>query len=244
MGRKAGSNRLKREAAPRFYAFPRKKYTFVTRQEPGPHAASLSYDPITLLRDVLRITRTKKEAASLLREGKMLVDGKARRNRGFPLGLMDVVELAGTGLVYRMLPRKGSVVHPFPIPESEKGTKVCRISSKSTVRGGKTHLGTHDGRTFLVEDGTKYAPGDSLVVDLKTHGITDSVAMKKGSLAIITGGKRLGRMGEIKEVIKGTFSSRASVKVGFPDGEVILPRDLVMPVGVQKPAVTIPVEAE
>jgi small subunit ribosomal protein S4e len=68
--------------------------------------------------------------------------------------------------------------------------------------------------------------------------------MKKGYLALVIGGRRLGSYGEILEVIEGTFSNPRSVRLSLPEGEVILPVSLVMPVGKEKPFVSLPVRRE
>lgn len=246
MAKKSGSKVLKRQAAPPFYSVPRKRYPFITRVGPGPHPRSRSYDPVTLLRDILKLADTREEALYILRKGRFMVDGVARKDPKFPVGLMDVVEFVGTSSVYRMLPVKGSPIHPVPITQDEKNVKLCQINTKLTVKKGKIQLGTHDGRTFLLDDPskTKYFVGDSLLITLPEQKIIDVAPMKKGSLALVVGGKRIGYYGEIMEVIDGTFSTPKSVRLKLPEGEVILPVTLVMPVGKEKPLVSIPVRSE
>src|SRR5271157_4236960 len=107
MARKGGSTMVKRQAAPAFYAIPRKKLAFVTTIKAGPHGRAASYDPITLMRDILKVVRSKKEAEYAIKLGKVLIDGVPRLSINYPIGLMDVVEVvAGVG-IYRMLPQKG-----------------------------------------------------------------------------------------------------------------------------------------
>jgi|YelNatPaOPRAMG01_1025707.scaffolds.fasta_scaffold37411_4 small subunit ribosomal protein S4e len=244
MARKGGSTRLKRQAAPSFYAVPRKKHPFLTTIEPGPHPASVSYDPITLLRDVIKVVRTKKEAEYAIKLGRLMVDGLPRRSIRFPIGLMDVVELGGTDKAYRMLPEKGHLVSPFVIPYDERNRKLCQVRSKVTVKRGRIQLGTHDGRTFLVEEGPKYSLGDALLVELPSGRILDVVSMKKGNLGLVVKGTKLGFIGEIKEVMKGSFSVEPSVRVSLGSDEVVLPKDFVIPVGAKAPLLTLPRRVE
>lgn len=235
---------VKRQAAPSFYAVPRKKLTFVTTTKAGPHAKAVSYDPITLLRDILKVVRSKKEAEYAIKLGKMQVDGVPRLSIHHPIGLMDVVELGTGGEVYRMLPQKGRLVAPVSISADEKGRKLCQVRSKSTVRKGKIQLGTHDGRTFLVEDGSKYSLGDALLVEVPANRIADVVPMKKGALGLVVGGTKLGFVGEIKDVSKGSLTARPSVNILIGSEEVVLPKDFVLPVGLKAPLVSIPRRAE
>jgi small subunit ribosomal protein S4e len=244
MAKKAASKSLKRQAAPAFYSVPRKKHRFITRPSPGPHPRSRSYDLITLLRDILHLAGNAEEAEFILNRGKVLVDKVARKTSKLPVGLMDLVEFVGTSNAYRLLPARGSIVHPFPAPLEERKIKLCQIRSKTTVKGGRIQLGTHDSRCFLVEDGSKYSVGDSLLIEIPSQKIIDAVPLKEGYLALVISGKRLGYYGEIKEVIKGTFSTPKSVKLALPEGVVILPSSLVMPVGKEKPLISLPVRSE
>ena len=234
---------VKRQAAPAFYAVPRKKLAFVTTTKAGPHSKAMSYDPITLLRDILKVVRSKKEAEYAVKLGKVLIDGVPTSSIHHPVGLMDVVDL-GAGAVYRMLPQKGRLVAPVAISADEKAKKLCQIRSKTTVRKGRVQLGTHDGRTFLVDDGSKYSVGDALLVELPSNKISDVVPMKKGSLGLVVRGTKLGFFGEIKEVSKGNLSVEPNVNIMIGDNEVVLPKDFVIPVGVKAPLVSIPRRAE
>jgi len=244
MARKAGSKVLKRQAAPAFYSVPRKKYPFITRTGPGPHPRNRSYDPVTLIRDILKVADTREEALYILRNRKFLVDGVARTEPDFPVGLMDVIEFSGTGNAYRMLPTRGSPVHPFPIPEEEKNVKLSQVLRKLTVKGAKVQVGTHDGRSFIIDDSSKVKVGDSLLITLPKQEIKEVVPMKKGYLALVIGGRRLGSYGEVVELIDGTFSNPRSVRLNLSEGEVILPMNLVIPVGKDKPFVSLPVRRE
>jgi small subunit ribosomal protein S4e len=244
MARKGGSTMVKRQAAPAFYAVPRKKLAFVTTIKAGPHGKAMSYDPITLLRDILKVVRSKKEAEYAIKLGKFLVDGVPRLSIHHPVGLMDVVELGTGGNVYRMLPQKGRLVAPISMASDEKGKKLCQVRSKVTISRNRIQLGTHDGRTFLVDDGSKYALGDALLVELPSNKILDTVPMKKGSLGLVVRGTKLGFVGEIKEVSKGSYSVEPNVNILIGDEEVVLPRGFVIPVGIKAPLVSIPRRAE
>lgn len=240
MARMGRNYRRKRETAPAFYVIPRKEKAFVTNVSPGPHPKDRAYDPVTLIRDVLKLVTTRREALRVIKDGKLVVDGKVRRNHKFPIGLMDVVELSPTGLIYRMLPYKGKELYPVEIPKEEKGVKLCKITSKVMVRGGRIQLGTHDGRSFLVEDGSKYSVGDSLLVEIPSQRIIDVIKLEPGSLVLVIRGSRVGEIGKVVDVRRGSITTKPSVEVSFNGEKVVLPKDVVMAIGVEKPAITIP----
>jgi len=242
MARMGKNYKRKRETAPTFYVIPRKREVFVTNVSPGPHPKEYSYDPVTLLRDVLNLVYTRREALRVIKDGKLVIDGKVRRNHKFPIGLMDVVELPAADLVYRMLPYKGKLIYPVKIPKEEKNLKLCLIKTKVMVKGGKIQLGTHDGRSFLIDNGKEYSPGDSLLIEVPSQRIIDVIKLKKGALVLVIRGARIGKIGRALEIMKGTFTTKPSVKVSFNGEEVVLPKEVVMPIGVEKPVITIPVE--
>lgn len=242
MARMGKNTRRKRESTPTFYVIPRKEKAFATGISPGPHPKPVSYDPVTLLRDVLKLVYNRREALRVIRDGKLIVDGKVRRDHRFPIGLMDVVELLGTGLVYRMLPYKGKLIYPVEIPSKEKNVKLCAIKTKRTLKGEKIQLGTHDGRSFLVMNGSKYNIGDSLLIETSSQRILEVIKLAPNSLVLVIKGARTGSLGEIIEVKKGSIMVKPSVKISFKGEEVVLPKETVMPVGTKAPVITLPIE--
>ena len=76
MARMGRNYKRKRETAPTFYVIPRKEKTFVTNISPGPHPKGMAYDPVTLLRDVLKLVYTRREALRVIKDGKLVIDGK------------------------------------------------------------------------------------------------------------------------------------------------------------------------
>lgn len=239
MGR---SSVQKRISAPKAYHIPRKPRhgRFVTRTGPGPHPRRLSYDPITLLRDVLKLVGDGAEARYVMKRGNLIVDGVVRRDVRFPIGLMDVVEIQAEDLVYRMVPKGRLPIHPVQISDREKDLKLIRIKGKTTVKRGLTQLVGHDGRSFLVEDPHKYKVGDSLLIRVPGSEILDHIPLEEGSSVLIIGGSRVSYMGKVVEVLPGSFNVKPSIRIEMEgEEEVIVPRDLVMPVGKPEPPITV-----
>ncbi len=238
MGRSTVQKRL---SAPSVYAIPRKPRhgRFVTKVGPGPHPRELSLDLVTLLRDYLGIVRTAREALYAIKRRYVLVDGVPRTEKSFPVGLMDVVEIPREGKAYRMVPSAGKLLYPAPIGDSEKGLKICAIRRKVTVRGGRVQLGTHDGRSFLVEDPDSYFVGDSLLVRIPSQEIVSRIPLEEGVTALVVGGKRLSSLGKVVRVIPGSFSVRPAVELEVEGERVLVPKDLVVPVGNPDPPITV-----
>ncbi len=92
--------------APLFWNISRKNKRFVITVRPGSHPKNYSIPTAVLLRDVLKIVNTLREAKSTIYAGKVLVDGIKRKSLHHSIGLMDVVELEGVPDIYRLVPQK------------------------------------------------------------------------------------------------------------------------------------------
>src|SRR3989442_5218440 len=93
MARKFGPRQLKREPSPGFWPIHRKEYTWAPRTRPGPHAREKSLPLMIIVRESLGLANIAKEAIKIINEGKVKVDGIVRRDRRFPVGLMDIVQI-------------------------------------------------------------------------------------------------------------------------------------------------------
>jgi small subunit ribosomal protein S4e len=196
MGKKGPTKHLKREMAPTFWPVPRKEKVWAIRTSPGPHGLRESTPLLVVVRDCLGYAETAKEAGMIIKQGMVLVDGKPRRDNGFSVGLMDVVELPDAEKRFRVLPGKGRRVMMHPIDEEEAGFKLCRIAGKTTVDDGVTQLNLHDGRNMLLtEGGERYSVNDTVKLEIPEQEIVEHVSFKPGVRAIITGGRSQGTYG-------------------------------------------------
>ena len=151
MGSIAGSKKLKRQMAPLFWGISRKNKRFTVTVKPGSHAKNRSIPTAILLRDVLKLVTTLREAKSVIYNGKVNVDGVTRKSLHHSIGLMDVVELQGISDVYRLVPTHGHILQPIKIDSAEKSKKIVKITSKTTIKGKNIQLGFHDGRTIITD---------------------------------------------------------------------------------------------
>jgi small subunit ribosomal protein S4e len=206
MGNRGGSKHLKREPAPSFWPIPRKRYTWVVKPKAGPHSIQESLPLTIIMRDILGFGKTKKEAGTILSQGKVLVDGKIRREEGFPIGLMDVLAIPEAKAIYRVLShRKGLILHP--IKKDEAHFKLCRVENKTHVKKGNIQLNLHDGTNKLVQvadpkDPTEdiYKTLDVVKIAIPSGEIVGQIKLTKGSSALITGGKNRGMHGKILDI--------------------------------------------
>ena len=237
MGKKSGSRILKRLSAPASWDIARKEARFVTKPSPGPHSLAKSYSLTVVLRDLLGMVATQKEVMQVLTKKEVLVDGVARHDPGFPVGLFDVVSIPKEGKAFRLVPSPDGLV-PRDIVSTEAGMKLCRVKSKVKVTGGHIQFGFHDGRSLL-DDKLSASCGDTVVMRVPAQTVVESVKLAKGATGLVVSGERAGQVGRIISVKKGTSSREKMVALSLPSGETELPERLVFAVGTDKPALEV-----
>lgn len=227
--------RRKRLTAPKAWSIPRKGYKWVISPSPGPHAVHRCIPLVLVLRDMLRYCDNAREAKSVVRSRKVRVDGRPVRDPSFPLGLMDTISIPDLGEHYRVLLDTRGRFQLVPIKDGDAEWKLVRIENKTVVKGGRIQLNLSDGRNILSKDG--YSTRDTLKIALPGQEIMESYPFQQGSVALLIGGKHVGQVGNIAEVIVER-SSRPNV-VRFSEGFSTV-QDYAFVVGKQKPVLALP----
>ena len=227
---------LKRLPAPRTWSIPRKTDFWVVRPSPGPHPIGESVPLGSILRDMLKVCDTAREARHILNNRGVLVDGRVVTDPKFPVGLMDVLTLKETKAHYRMLVNVRGRMSLVPIGEAEADWKLCRVEDKTTVRGGKTQLNLHDGRNILLPKDA-YKTGATLRIHVPDQKVVEHYELGKGAPVLVTAGKHVGEIAHVQEV-QLTRNPRANV-VTFTEG---FSTDIgkVFVVGTEGPAIKTP----
>ncbi len=189
---------MKRSSIPRTWRMSRKKEKFAVAPSPGPHGKMDCIPLRVMLRDILGYADNYREARSVLSQGRVLVDKRPRKSSRYPAGLMDVIEITGTNQRFRVtVGQRGLELES--ISDSDAAWKICRISGKTTVRGGVCQLNLHDGRNILVKKDA-YRVGDSVKISLPDQRILKHYSLEKGAQALITAGRNMGIRGRIKDI--------------------------------------------
>jgi small subunit ribosomal protein S4e len=246
MGKKGKTGRLKRNPAPRFWPLHRKEFVWVVKPSSGPHSLENCLPLALVLRDMLAVAKTRKEAKKIISQGKVYVDGKVRRKDDFPVGLMDVISIPDLDKFFRITPfHKGLFLNP--ISKEEAGFKLCRVEGKNTVESGHVQVALHDGSNLLVRAADQenpkevnYETFDVLKLSLPEKEVVDQLKTKEGNLAVITGGKNIGKQGKIVEIEKAEAKKRRNALVVVEDEQgnryqTIL--DFVFSIGAAKPLI-------
>ena len=199
MTRHGGSRALKRLNTPKFLQIKRKHGKFFMKPSAGPHPRRFCLPLLHIVRDLLKIVDNHREAKKLIGLGNFKVDGRVVKDTTYPVGLMDVLSIEKMNTHYRVLPdsHHGLILHE--IPEAESTFKLCRITQKTTLKGGNIQLNLHDGRNIFIsvkdpknpkED--VYRRMDVLKITIPDQQIIKNLKFKEGHLAIIMKEHRTG----------------------------------------------------
>lgn len=248
MGRKGKSSGLKRKPAPKFWPIHRKEFVWVVKPADGPHSLLGCAPLAVVIRDELGFAKTRKEAKTIVSQGKIHVNGEIRRKDDFPVGLMDVISIPDIAKSYRVLPSyKGLILNEIGNEESK--FKISRIEDKTVVGNGNIQLHLHDGSNIVVKIADPKNPQedvyetlDTLKISLPEGQIIGHTKMKEKDYALITGGKNIGKHGKITEIEKAEAKKRRNALVTIQDDEgkryqTIL--DFVFAIGETQPFISL-----
>jgi small subunit ribosomal protein S4e len=197
---------LKRLTVPNSWRIKKKETIFIATPSPGPHRKSAALTLNIILKDMLKMAKTTREVKHILGDKKVLVDGKARKEYRFPVGVMDVVTIPALNEAYALLYSEKGVFTLKKLPSDPK-EKLCKIMGKHILPKKKTQINLYDGRNVIV-DKDSYKVGDTVVIadgKIKRH-----VKLEKGALVYLIGGKHIGTTGKLTEIktFKGMENDR------------------------------------
>ncbi|HKW42977.1 MAG TPA: 30S ribosomal protein S4e [Thermoplasmata archaeon] len=227
---------MKRLPAPRTWSIPRKTDFWVTKPSPGPHGIERSVPIALLLRDMLKLCDSAREARHILNSRGVLVDGRVVTNPKFPVGLMDILSLKELKSHYRMLVDTRGRMTLVPVEDADAKWKLVRIEDKTTVSKGKTQLNLHDGRNVLLAKDT-YATGTTLRLQVPEQKVAEHFELTKDAPVLVTGGQHVGEIAHVLEVQR-TRNPRANI-VTFKEG-FSTDIDKVFVVGKEAPTIRTP----
>jgi small subunit ribosomal protein S4e len=243
MARRGQKKHLKRLPAPRHWPIKRKEAKFTTRVIPGPHPKEHCLTLAVVLREILGYAENMREVKAILSSGQVKVDGVIRKDGRFPVGLMDVVEITTSEERFRLIPKLKGGLKLVSIGDAEAKYKLCRIETKTMVKGGKVQLGLHDGRTLLLpedKEASDYQTLDTLKVGIPKQKLMKTINLVKGAYAIVSRGKNVGIEGKILEIEKRLGTHASTVTLQDPDGNRFQTAlDYVFVVGKTKSEVTL-----
>lgn len=165
---------LKRMAIPKEWPISRKGTKYVTRPYTGKGGYAIPL--LLVLRDILKVAHTKREAKLVLYEKNVLVDNKIVGNCSYPVGLFDLISMPKLNMFYRVeLSDEGRLILEKITKDSH--LKTCKVVGKTVLSGKRLQINLHDGKNFISSQ--KINVNDSVVVDINKKEIVKIMPLKK-----------------------------------------------------------------
>ncbi len=203
------SRHLKRLAAPKSWWILRKEHHWITKPNPGPHPIERALPLLVIIRDYLKLADNAREARKIIKEGKVLVDKRVRKDHKFPVGLFDILEIPEADIRKIVLFDHNGRLILKDIPEKYTRYKLCKIINKTTIKGGHIQLNLYDGKNIIIYvkdpcnpvEANVYNTKDTILVDLNDYKtIVKHFKYQVGSYVYVIGGSNVGKVCRIKEI--------------------------------------------
>ncbi len=236
------SRHIHRLASPKIYPVLKKEAHYIIRANPGPHPKDNSLPLAVILRDLMRLTKSAKEAKKILNANSVLVDQKIRKDYKFPVGLMDVISIPSINSNYRFLFDEKGKVKLVKISENEAKIKLCKIKNKKAAKKGKIQITLHDGRNILIDE-KKFNTGDTIEISLPNQEIKKHLPLEKDVYVYITDGTHIGETAKIIEFKSMPGSNQDRVALQTNDGKSFETlKKYIFVIGKDKPEIKLPGE--
>jgi len=216
---------IKKNVMPKTWPVPRKgkRKRFVAVPS---HATSKGISLLFVLRDLLKVAKTRKEVRYMTLNELVKVNNKIRTDENFPVQVFDVVNLENAKKNYRLeiVNKKFSLKE---ISDKEAATKIVKIIGKTILERKKVQMNLDDGANILTKE--KFNVGDSIVFNTKEDKIEKVLALKKGAEIEVVVGKHAGKKGVLsgfEELVRGK-----NYVIKLEDREVSLPFRTILVIG-------------
>lgn len=181
---------------------------FAVRPSQGPHKRRECIPLSVALQQKLKYALNYSEVKTILndKESSVKVDNRLRRDRGFPLGIMDVLSLEKTNERFRVLYDHKGRFYLKEVDETEGRFKLLKVTKKFVGPSKIPYIVTHDARTIRFPN-PDIDIGDTLKYDLVDRKIVDIAKIEIGNTSYAIGGNNTGRVGQITNIEKhpGSF---------------------------------------
>ncbi len=216
MAKHGENKKLKRLNTPNLVSISKKDKVWISKPIPGTHPRNKSISLVVLLRDVLKLAGTSKEATTLIKSGKILVDGRIVKEHKFPIGYMDLISIPEVNMTYYIdLDHNGRFIAKR---DDKRKAKILRLKNRKTLAKDKYQLTFSDGRTLLSNE--SYKTGDSVLISMPDMKILEHLPLKEGCDCRIIGGSRSGMFGKVKSIVPGSTNSKTKIEVKDETGKL------------------------
>jgi small subunit ribosomal protein S4e len=187
------------------------------------HSTSKGISVLFLLRDVLKIVKTRKEARYMTLNGMVKINNQIRKDENFPVQVFDTMNLEKAKLNYRLeiINKKFNLVE---ISVKEAESKIVKISGKKIIGVKTVQMNLDDGQNIITKE--KFSVGDSVLLNTKEGNIVKVLPLKEGAKVEIVAGKHAGEKGKLVKFEELTRGKNYQIKL--EDKTVSLPYKTIL----------------
>jgi len=180
----------------KFWPVPRKgtKYLAVST-----HNKNNSIPLMVVMRDILKLVRTKKELKKIINEKQIKINGKEIRKTNYPLSFFDVLSIVNLKKDYGASLGENKKMSFEEIDGKKADVNNIKIIGKKILGKDKIQLNLSNGRNILTKENAMV--GDSVVFNFKENKIDKIIKMEKGNQGFVIEGKHAGIKGKIEEIV-------------------------------------------
>lgn len=197
---------LKRLNTPNSWNIKKKENKYIKRPYPGAHSFDNGMPLSIFLKDFICVAKTNKEVKNVLNKQDILINGIRRRECKFIVGLMDVISIPYIKENFRVLINNMGKIDIIKVDDSEANVKICKINNK-TIFKNKIQLNLSDGRN-IISDSKDCKVGDSVLIEIPKQKIKETLKLDRGSLVLIVGGKKSGKIATVEDINKDIMKCR------------------------------------
>jgi small subunit ribosomal protein S4e len=151
---------------------------------------------IVILRDILNLVNTSKEAKKAIDAGEISVNNKVIKETKMGFGLFDLIHIKKLDKTFTvLLTEKGKLcvkeIHNTSV-------KLSKVIGKKTLNKGLSQVNLSSGLNLITSEKPKV--NDSVLLDLSKRIIVKILPVKKDSEVLITAGKWKGNLAQIEDV--------------------------------------------
>lgn len=199
---------MKRIAMPKTWPIARKGKPRLIIEPRGSLRYSLPI--LVVIRDLLKIAKTAKEAKKIFYKGSVLVNNKIVHDAAYPVNIFDIVSIPEIKKHFVLL-LGGKRLTLKEIPEKDASLKVFKIIGKKILNKGKIQFNLFGGKNFIFD--IKAKVNDSILWDLNEDKLLKHMPLKENARVFITAGRNSGLEGVVVKIDAKSLNIKIENKI-------------------------------
>jgi len=199
---------LKRLRTPKSWMLDKLTGVYAPRPRTGPHKLRECLPLQIVLRNRLKYALSGHDCDLILhdKDNAVKIDNRVRRDKKYPVGLMDVVSIDKTGDYYRMLYDVKGRFTLVKIKQKESEFKLLKVKKRQMGPNKIPYVVTHDAHCLRFP-APEINVFDTVKISNKTGEIVKHLKLEVGMTVLVTGGANRGRVGAIvnRTRLQGAF---------------------------------------